>query len=211
MKKIKVEDRFKISDRKSSPVKGVVCLKTEDGRILFKKNNLVVNDGRKIIKELFLTSLVEDGYGSGAVTDTVPLQKYYSPSIIIGSGVSSPTDGDTVSTFSSASGNTLKIISGKANITLSSSETTASDIYIKFSTSINGSGITAENMSELGIGLLQLQGDSVDIDGSNITGLQKSAYDSTAISQIKLFSRIVFDALPLTSDNTYILDYYLYF
>lgn len=182
MQKIKVTDTFRVSDKKGAgPVKGLVVLRNDKGEIIFKKNNLVVKAGRKIIKQLFFKSL--------AIGDTTETQVYYTPSIIIGSGTTVTTEDTGTLDFQ----NSIKLSIGDLSNTsdfVNNSPDASDDIYIQFTVNIKGSGTTAINMSELGICLNQ-----------------KDATTETDI----LFSRIVFDPLPFTSSNNYQLEYYLYF
>lgn len=181
-KKIIVKDAFNVSDKPNhSPVKGVVVLKTEDGRIIFKKNNLVVFKGREIIRDLFYN----------AITNNNAASKAYNVTIKIGSGTGASTDMMTSDDFTNP--RDIDVIGANESAIQSSSEATEAnpdDLFIRFSISIAGSGLNAINMSELGIVLK-------DRDNGEDPGV--------------LFSRIVFDPLPFTSNNNYILDYYLYF
>lgn len=140
-KKIKVTDSFKVSDRKgSSPVKGLVVLKKPNGEIVFKKNNLVVREGRKILKDLFAKAI---NVGSG--TDAAIK---YTPSIVIGTGTSITTDETKLGNFE----NQIEINFSSDNaITLS--DENENDLYILFTISITGNGLNSINMSELGIKL----------------------------------------------------------
>ena len=186
-KHIRVTDSFKVSDKNNdkntAPVKGVVVLKDENGKIIFKKNNLVVYDGREMVMNLFLNafrnnneSLNLDFYGvdSGSI------------SVRVGSNTGVTQSDTSLTDFSNDSVEyepTISVI--------------PKDLGIKFSVNIIGSGLNAINMSELG---LVLKYYNINKDGSKDENQSE-----------KLFSRIVFDPLPFTSNNTYMLDYYLYF
>jgi hypothetical protein len=54
MKHIKLSDTFRVSDSK---IRGYVVLKKEDGSIVFKKENMIVEKGRKYIKELVFSKI----------------------------------------------------------------------------------------------------------------------------------------------------------
>ena len=167
-------------DVRPNPVKGVVVIK-QDGKTILKKNNLVVKSGRSVIFNLLLEYI---GKTTGESNE-------HSVGYIISSGTNVPSDGDTLSSFSN--GATLGIIED-GNI-----ETNNEELYLKFKITLNGSGLTAVSMSELG---LFIWSHTVDEKWSE-EELDKDKYN--------LFSRIVFDPLPLTSGNKFDLEYYLYF
>lgn len=191
-KRIKVEDTFKISDKNTAPVKGVVVLKDENGKIIFKKNNLVVYKGRDLIMNLFLDYLTKGDSKNTVNNITGSKNKVKNSEILVRIGSNNGiTQSDTDITSTGLDSATNGEYKPTINIL-------TEDLGIKFSISITGSGLSAINMSELGLVLKETIDE--DDDGTN-----------PETENIFLFSRIVFDPLPFTSNNTYLLDYYLYF
>jgi hypothetical protein len=173
-------DNFSISDKPF--VKGVVVMKDENGRIIFKKNNLVVKSGRKLLFDLFKECVT-------SATERTSKRI----GVIYGSGTSAVSSTDT------KLGNVINTVPLEAKIESNDSEENYCDIdfdtegklYVKFTINISGNSGLATNMSELGLCFIKEE-----------EGVKKSD---------GLFSRIVFDPLPLTSNNKYTLEYYLYF
>jgi hypothetical protein len=54
MKHIKLSDTFRVSDSK---IRGYVILRREDGSIVFKKENMIVEKGRKYIRDLVFSKI----------------------------------------------------------------------------------------------------------------------------------------------------------
>jgi len=163
MKEIILSDRLNLSDSKESGIRGYVILTRSDGTIIFKKDNMIVENGRTYIRNLVHSKL------SGGTTEE---RSFANLRFGTGTTLTTPT---TVASAITALG---------PNIPLSTSNVTVDGISIKISlTDISGTTYASEVVSELGI-LLS--------DGS-------------------LFSRLVFEPVPFTSDFTYNLTYYIYF
>ena len=189
-KKIVVKDAFNISDKKnSSPVKGVVVMRDEEGHIIFKKNNLVVYSGRKLIGFLFARMI---GANENQFSNMPTYDNPYNVKLLLGTNTSATLDSNNLNTFTDV--HEMTIDPSQYNLTA-----TEDDIYVKFTFSIAGSGLNAINMSELGLKLVLP------------TAIQSNTTNQLDLEKEFLFSRIVFDPMPFTSGTTYTLEYYLYF
>lgn len=178
-KKIVFKDEIQIDDRPL--VKGVVVLRDDNGKIIFKKNNMIVNAGRKYLQKLFFQSIS---------TRAQPTLYSTNVNVIVGTGSSVTTASMTKDNFENA----VELVSSKStNNTFITESNENDEPYLIFKLKVRGEGTTAFNMSELGI-VLDYKLDPNDADTTS-----------------NLFSRIVFDPLPFTSSNSYDLDYYMYF
>jgi hypothetical protein len=162
MKKIKLEDSFRVSDSK---VKGYVVIKEGD-KIILKKENMIVASGRKFIKD--------KTFGSSSKSIS---------KILFGKGTTPTQATDTVSTIDSVgyydTGDTSNF-----SINLTDNLTTVITINLDK----NSLGVVSDtSLSELGLVLTESEEDDI------------------------LFSRLTFDAIPLTIDHSYEIKYYIYF
>jgi hypothetical protein len=170
--KMKFEDNINISD--SSSVKGYVVMKNSKGETLFKKENMIVQDGRKYIREKFIiNSLLSDN--SFSSTYTQAFQGYKLSKIGYGS-------------------------SGLATL-LTTTALADPRIY---------STLEAQNIEASGTSLFIIFKASVVLTES-FTIRELGLFLTKALSEDKLFSRLVFDPISLEAGETYTIDYYLYF
>jgi hypothetical protein len=161
MKKIKLEDSFKVSD---SRIKGYVVIKQGD-KIILKKENMIVASGRKFIKDKVF------GTSTFAITK-----------ILFGTGVSPVQATDTVASITSIGDYD---ITDTSNFSINVTDNLTTLITINLTKASLGTLDTL--VSELGLVLTK-----------------------TGEADI-LFSRLTFDAIPLTNDNDYEIKYYIYF
>lgn len=159
-KNINIRDYFKIDDSHSK-VRGFVFAYDENGNLVFTKENMIVKEGRK---------LIFNAITSGTLFDARKLTAK------VGSGTNMTEETST------KLGN--EIIE---NIDISGTTTeikTDSELYIKFSFSVNPKSTISEpiEISELGL-----------FNGNT------------------MFSRLVFQSYTLTNGSTLKFDYYIYF
>lgn len=182
MNNIKIfKDTFAINDSDFF-VKGYVIIKNDKDEIVFSKKNMIVNDGRKYILDLFLRNALNkiDGLNSISKYGDYKLKYCY-----VG-GNDFTTEINT--TYPLVSNKLFK----KYNLLKTNSfEISEKDRFIKFTININGSDFENQDYVILDLGLL----------------LGKTSNDDDLL----LFSRISLDALPVTSDSNYVVHYYLYF
>jgi hypothetical protein len=227
MKHIKLNDEVMIRD---FGIKGVVIVTRDDGTIVFKKQNMIVEGGRKYIKNLLGAKL-----GFGAEDRKIDTMKFGTGSSMVSVEDNTITDPITLTNgdldfvavpYQIISGDLPDVVEGK---------------YIKDSTSIfykgiNGSwepieikssGWSENDYQDIDGELFQyvklMDISSVDDDDLTfkITGrLSGTGTNVTSISELglflngdgeEMFSRLVFDPFPLSKGTTYTVTYYLYF
>jgi hypothetical protein len=167
MEKITLNDTFRVSDSK---VRGYVVIK-QDGKIIIKKENMIVEGGREYIKDRI--------YGDSAAT----IKKIFfgnSTKIVESTDVLSTTF--TNSTTATSLGS-LDIVDDSANFLIDKT--------------VDREVVYTANVSKV---ILDLTEDST------LSELGLVLSDGTT-----LFSRLVFEAVPLTDDHTYEIKYYIYF
>jgi hypothetical protein len=178
---MKIQENLNITDSK---VKGVVVIKNSDGTIILKKENMIVASGREFIMDKF-SKAANIGNFSTAYTGT-----YTSYSLThIGFGNS-----DVASQYSMeslVSENTLfrKVLS--VDIVEKSSTGTP---FLKFKANLNLTNSTGYELREIGL-LMSIVSEANSITYSSYT----------------LFSRVVFDTIPIVSGENYEVEYYIYF
>jgi hypothetical protein len=177
---MKISDRVDITD---SPMKGVVILKKEDGTVIFKKENMIVETGRKYLKELYIKSLA--AVVSGATTETgadTYTREFDDYSVnYIGFG-----NNGSITRFEATG------LSGTARY----AKILQTDVFVNDPLSIRFVGVIDNATSDTGfsaqeLGLFLTIGDDLDTK--------------------KLFSRVVFDPIPVGSGDRYEIEYYIYF
>jgi hypothetical protein len=196
-------------EKTNSPIKGRVIIRKSDGTIILDKDNMVVEVGRRFLKELFINSLVKkestvysnegiiepstDGstslLGGGNSTYTREFDGYFLNYVGFGdSGTATEfnaTDlyGVNKVYFSLKITDTPKIIFPLDSTNLS----------VSFKAEIdNTRSLTGFLAEELGL----------FISKKTLPGLVETK---------KLFSRIAFDPIPVSSGDRYEIEYFLYF
>jgi len=167
-----VNDYVKVQDNIGP--KGYVIFKKADGTVLFEKENMVVAEGRKYIREIFITnSFLTSGFVYNKEYTDYELTK-----IAFGAA------GNATALDIEALGSIIN--DPKLELTKEIIEASNGQMYIVFKGSITPD--TGQIIRELGLYL------------SNGTPAEDI-----------LFSRVVFDPVPVEADETYNLNYYLYF
>jgi len=168
-RKIVLSDHVNVSDS-SQKIRGYVILTKSDGTVIFKKDNMIVENGRTYIRNLVHSKL------SGGTTEN---RSFANLRLGTGTALTTPT---TIASAITKLGEDIEL--SVSNVTIPIIPVNSIDsVSIQISTQIDGADYVSEIVSELGI-LLS--------DGS-------------------LFSRLVFEPVPLTSGTTYNLTYYIYF
>jgi hypothetical protein len=167
MKKITLKDSFRVSDSK---VTGYVVIK-ENGKIIIKKENMIVEAGREYIKDRI--------FGDSALT----IKKIFfgnSTKVVESTDILSTTFTNLTTPTSIGS---LDIVDDTEEFSIDKT----TDRQVVYSATITKEilGLTDDkSVSELGLVLS---------DGTT------------------LFSRLLFNAIPLTDNHTYEISYYIYF
>jgi hypothetical protein len=207
-KNIILKDSVNISDSK---IRGIVVLEKEDGTIIFKKENMIVEGGRNYIKNLFFTK-VSGGtesrkiytlkFGTSTVltqvgdtdlranvsaytinTDSLQWKKIpLNGQTGYDEGISFPEDPEEDDLFYNTELSNLYIYTKAMTVSLLDSP----EIGVKVSAILRGTDASQFPISELGLFL-----------------------NDTPTAT--MFSRLVFDSFPLTTSSAYILSYYIYF
>jgi hypothetical protein len=242
MKKITLKDSFRVSDSK---ITGYVVIK-ENGKIIIKKENMIVETGRKYIKDLVHNKIIGSGsearkinsvkFGTGinpVVSSNTSLQTVQStydmslttlgwkkiasaegptnPTLVVIGNYFYNTSDDELLIGTSGEPNTweevLNYTTGTTLPTTSLTEghffynTSAKVLYVYGKTMV----ISQLNTPDIGLKIdIYLTGKSEDRNISEL-GLFLDG------SGTEMFSRLVFNAIPLTNNNTYEISYYIYF
>jgi len=171
---MKINDYIKVDD-KTGP-RGYVIFKKADGTVIFEKENLIVNEGRKYVRELF----IKNAFTTSKFVYNNQYDDYELTKIAFGSA------GSATSLDTDALGD---IIDTTIDLTKELIEASTGQMYIVFKGSMTPD--SGQVVRELGLYLTDASEGGVKSD--------------------ILFSRVVFDAAPVEADETYNLDYYLYF
>jgi len=167
-----INDYISITDSKT--VRGFVVLKRGND-VIFAKENMIVSDGRKFIRELFIKN---------GLSETLSYSEQYSEyklnALAFGSS-GLATELSTVSLGSEISGKRVLLTENVVDLP-------TGEMYILFKGAIN----IAE-----------------DLDGVIIREL--GLYLTHITQADKLFSRIVFDPIPVEPGESYEVEYYIYF
>lgn len=172
-----IRDNFDLKD--SFGPRGYVIIKKENGEVLFKGKNLIVDGGRKYLKDLFVINAL--GGDASATYENYAL-KY----LAFGSSGVATTLETNIDQFS------LPVEGDPSRIEITPQRYAAGegDNYISFEAALNiDTGGTGLTIRELGLFLT----------------------DTESTGDPILFSRVVFDPIPLEPGETYEVDYYLYF
>jgi hypothetical protein len=172
-----LKDFVSITDEKT--VRGFVVFKKGDV-IIFEKENMIVSEGRRFIRELFIN------HGIGITDYSSEFTGYQLKSLAFGSSGQANTQ----------STDSLRSEIPNRRIAMSSTvyEASPGQTFIKFRGVLNlasaGEGVI---IRELGLFLT-----------ATATPLIPSVTD-------KLFSRVVFDPIPVEPGESYEVEYYIYF
>jgi hypothetical protein len=161
--------------------RGYVIMKKSDGTILFEKDNMILTEGRKYLRELFIVNALPSDFNY--TIQYLGIESQYSlRSIAFGSsGIASQLNMTTLQNPIYINGDTFKIPIQKEMVEASNGQMF---IVIKGSLTPNAGRIIKELGLFLGNGTLV---------------------------EDKLFSRVVFDPIPVEEGETYDIDYYIYF
>jgi hypothetical protein len=181
---MKIQENLNITDSK---IRGVVVIKNADGTIILKKENMIVQSGREFIMDKF-SKAAGIGNFSTAYTGT-----YTSYSLThIGFGNS-----DVASQYSMeslVSENTAPGIRQVLSVDIVEKSSTGTP-FLKFKAGLNlGSSASGYELREIGL-LMSIATDTNPITYDNFT----------------LFSRVVFDTIPIIAGENYEVEYYIYF
>jgi hypothetical protein len=192
----------------NSPIRGRVIIRKTDGTIILDKDNMVVQTGRKFLRELFINSLVEKSsvlYSDGGIIEepvdaltltggsgtvyTRQFNGYFVNQIGFG-------DSGTATEFT----RTDLYGTNKLYFNLSNEKIIfppeSTELFLVFTAEINNtSALTGFLVEELGLFITKT---TLVPGGDNI-------FTRT------MFSRIPFDPIPISSGDRYELEYYLYF
>jgi hypothetical protein len=170
MKKITLKDSFRVSDSK---VTGYVVIK-ENGKIIVKKENMIVEAGRKYIKDRI--------FGDSNLT----IKK-----ILFGNSAKVVESTDVLSTtFTNSTPTSIGSLDIVDDTEFSINKTADREVVYTVTITKDILGLTNDkSVSELGLVLS----------------------DSGDPEVLTLFSRLVFEPIPLTADHTYEIKYYIYF
>jgi hypothetical protein len=174
----KIEERVNVSDSK---IRGVVVFKRQDGTIVLKKENAIVQNGRKFIRDKFIASGITSLSSFDSNLSTYELDKIVFGSSDVATEYNMTSlvaqDADSVVTISTTPG---------------SVEAEDSAMFIKFSAEMDrtnkSNGFTVRE-----IGLV--------IKDTRETGAGPDL----------LFSRAVFDPITVAPGEKYQVEYYIYF
>jgi len=185
-KNINIKDYFKVDDSHSR-VRGFVVMRKENGDIVFAKENMIVKTGRTAIFNAVTSgtdiSFTKIVYGSGS---QLPVEGDTALKNAISAYSTDLTSTSTINKIYDANDDLDAVLTADANgmVQTNVMETSASNLYIRFCSTITGTAVnTSAYIRELGI-----------ICGTDT-----------------LFSRIVFEGIPISSSTTYYLTYYIYF
>jgi len=239
-----LKDELRVSD---STLKGFVVMTREDGTVIFKKNNMIVEGGRNYIKNLVygnisgtaeikyietakfgygtITTAPEDTDLAGKVGGTTYLYEYLldTTTLVWSDYIAYPyTFGATLPTtgmiandrFVNTTDSKIYVYSTSwdlgTSITIASSDPVVGSLNAFYFNNLTNKLYIVEPKivllpSHLGIGIKL----NIILEGGSV-------YESTSelglfLDDNTLFSRIVFDPIPITSGFKYRLTYYIYF
>jgi len=172
---MKIHENLNIRDSK---IKGIVVIKDSSGKIILKKENMIVESGREFIRDKFAANANIGDFSTGYSGTYLNYSLSH-----IGFGSS-----DVVSQFNMTSliAENVSLLP-RAILNNSNVEKGTTDVFLKFKASVDR---TNEN---LGYTLREI-------------GL----YMSLELSFV-LFSRVVFDPIPIAAGEKYEVEYYIYF
>jgi hypothetical protein len=170
---MKIYERSNINDSK---ITGIVVIKNKDGRIILKKENMIVENGREFIRDKFAKNAGIGSFSSGYSGTYLDYSLTH-----IGFGNSDVVTQYTMTSLISEEED-LRTPLSSANVAKGTSEP-----YLKFTASVDRTNkATGYTLREIGL---------------FITFEELST----------LFSRVVFDPIPIAAGERYEVEYYIYF
>lgn len=172
---MKLTDKVNVQD--SERIRGVVVLKRADGTVVFRRENMIVQNGRQLIRETFLKNALPASFSDNFVSS---LNGYKLTHIAFGRDGSATTFGMT------------SLVDERTDDRTAVSQSTVvaspGEMFVVFKGTLSNvqqsSAYTAQEL-----GLIMTKAGSPDL----------------------LFSRVSFDPVPVSSGETYEIEYYIYF
>jgi hypothetical protein len=182
---MKIKDEFTVKD--SGFVKGVVTLKHKNGKVIFTKENMILQTGRDFFRELVILGAIPD-----IIKTAKSFTKQYENMVISHMGFGR---------------------SGSAT-SLSMLDLVAPDENFIFALTENYIELEAEQKALIFKGRIDnINGEygfSAQELGLYITNETLST-EAARLGTKELISRIVFDPIPVSSGDEYEVEYYIYF
>jgi hypothetical protein len=187
---MKINDYVNISD---SGIKGFVVLKKSDGTVIFKKNNMIVENGRRFLRELFINSLPITQTSTSATAGGETYTKEFNLFSLkyVGFG-----NAGTATIFSQ------KLLASTTPVFVKLTEADflfegdSGDNRIVIKAKLDNTNAPSGFLAEE-LGLFLTKEEIVPIAAGSVNQA--------------LFSRVTFDPIPVASGDTYLLEYYIYF
>lgn len=171
-----IQDKLTVSDSK---IGGYIVVTDSSGRVVLRKDNMILENGRKFIRDKFIAN------GIRAMSSYAGTYGAYSMTHIAfgnDASVSIPTMTSLVSEVT------------RSEITESIVRAVDNSLQVQFRAIVDRTeSIDGLNISEIGLVIKEL-----DING-------EETLNET------LFSRVVFDTIPVAAGETYEVNYYIYF
>jgi hypothetical protein len=172
---MKIIENLNISDSK---IRGIVVIKDQSGNIILRKENMIVESGRKFIRDIFITN------GIAAKADySGTYSSFLLTHVVFGS-----SDVASQSTMTSLQNEVLRVRLLENNVI-----TDDNSVQIMFK------AIADLTSSPIGITIKEL-------------GLVAKEFNNGVETTNEiLFSRAVFDSIPVSAGEKYEVEYYIYF
>lgn len=175
---MKLTDKVNVHD--SERIRGVVVLKRADGTVVFRRDNMIVQDGRQFIRETFLKNALPASFSDTFVSS---LNGYKLSHIAFGRDGSATTFGMT-----SLVNEKTPTSTSRTAVSLSTAVAGPGEMFVVFKGTLNNSQ-QSDAYTAQELGLIMTKTGSPDL----------------------LFSRVSFDPIPVSSGETYEVEYYIYF
>jgi hypothetical protein len=172
---MKITESLNISDSK---IRGVVVIKDWSGKIILKKENMIVESGRKIIRDVFIKNGI---FVKSSFIGTY--SSYLLTHVVFGS-----SDVASQSTMTALESEVLRVRLVESDVVVADNS-----VQIKFKAIADlTNSLTGITIKELGLLAKKFEG---NIETNDET----------------LFSRAVFDSIPVAAGEKYEVEYYIYF
>jgi hypothetical protein len=186
---MRIEDHVSFKDSK---IRGVVTLKRSDSTVVFTKENMIVQSGRRYLWELFMqatnsiTNNLITGISVGSIGSTYTRQfdGYTLGEIAFGSSGSATLFNQTALSREFEDTVVPRVQLSESDVELGAVDNPYIKIIARVDNTSSGENFTVH---ELGLFLTHATEDSV------------------------MFSRVVFDPIPIGSGDVYEVEYYIYF
>jgi hypothetical protein len=184
---MRIEDHVNFKDSK---VRGIVTLKRSDGTVVFTKENMIVQSGRRYLWEKFMQAtniIVSNGEisaGGIGASYTRQFDGYTLGELAFGSSGTATLFNQTALSREFSDAVVPRILLSNPSVELGSSD----NPYIKIVASVDNTS-SGDNFTIHELGLFLTKADNPSI----------------------LFSRVVFDPIPVGSGDVYEVEYYIYF